>query len=243
MKDDELNLVINPAHLLGMDLNVYWLDKDGFYLGCNQKVLDLFQITEPMVIGKNNKKLIQEDILSPLHAAHIDRSNQYVFTQKQPIFNVRDPVIMKPGGKPAYYTTHRFPLFDKKKNLSGILGFSLEITSDLLVKQSGLFGYTIMAAHSDQQHKYVNEIFSQPNRHKKTSTINLSTQEARCIFYLLKGKSAREIGEILYRSTRTIEGHLESVKQKLDCTTRSELFDRVLNDIELLFFVRSQIIS
>ncbi len=234
--NDDLHLALKPDHLIGMDLNVYWLDNNGFYLGCNKKVLDFFHISEQMVVSKNNSDLVQAGILNQSLATHIDKSNQYVLTKKQPLLNVVDPIVKQYNGKPAQYISHRFPLFDKKKNIVGILGFSMDITDKILITQSGLFGYAIMAAHSDQQHKYVNEFFTGQAYCKKT--MDISIQEARCLYYLLKGKSARETGEILFRSTRTIEGHITSVKQKLNCTTRSELFDRLLNDIELLCFVR-----
>lgn len=235
---NKLELSLDPMQLFEMDLNVYWLDKNGVYLGCNKKVLDSFCIPENMVVGKNNQKLVQSKILHQALASHIDSSNKYILTSNKPLLNVPDPVVIHANGKPTHYITHRFPLFDKHKNISGILGISIDITEKTLITQSGLFGYAIMAAYSDQQHKYINEFLA--HRPKQKSMADISPKEARCLYYLLKGKSAREIGEILHKSTRTIEGHLENAKQKLCCTTRSELFDRILNDIELIYLIRAK---
>ncbi|MCR9192215.1 MAG: helix-turn-helix transcriptional regulator [Gammaproteobacteria bacterium] len=59
--------------------------------------------------------------------------------------------------------------------------------------------------------------------------IILSKKELHCAAGLLSGKSAKEISNDLCRSVRTIETHIDNIKEKLDCTSRSTLISTLLN--------------
>lgn len=51
----------------------------------------------------------------------------------------------------------------------------------------------------------------------------LSAREMECIYYLLHGMTAKEIGLQLELSTRTVESYLESIKIKLGCRNKTQL--------------------
>jgi DNA-binding CsgD family transcriptional regulator len=57
----------------------------------------------------------------------------------------------------------------------------------------------------------------------------LSQREIACAKLLLQGKSARLIGEQLFISPRTVETHLQHIKEKLHCRTKAELISRLLD--------------
>ncbi|WP_244946950.1 response regulator transcription factor [Legionella israelensis] len=58
----------------------------------------------------------------------------------------------------------------------------------------------------------------------------LTNRECECVFLLLRGKSAKEIGVLLSLSKRTIESYIENIKNKMDCTNRAEILVKaVLN--------------
>lgn len=57
--------------------------------------------------------------------------------------------------------------------------------------------------------------------------VDFSPRELTCINYFLKGKTAREIGELTGLSRRTIEHYLENIKSKIGCFSKSELFQRL----------------
>lgn len=67
----------------------------------------------------------------------------------------------------------------------------------------------------------------------------LSKREKECIKWLLRGRSASQIGKIIHLSPRTVEFYLVNIKNKLFCDTKQELFDCLLNwkeYIQAIFF-------
>lgn len=59
---------------------------------------------------------------------------------------------------------------------------------------------------------------------------DLSPREMDCLFYLLRSKSAKEIGKRLKLSPRTVEWHLANIREKLHCTTKAEVIDRAISN-------------
>jgi LuxR family quorum-sensing system transcriptional regulator SolR len=55
-----------------------------------------------------------------------------------------------------------------------------------------------------------------------------SKREMDCIKYLLLGNAAREIGEKLFISVRTVETYIENIKNKLGCNKKSEVITKLL---------------
>lgn len=60
--------------------------------------------------------------------------------------------------------------------------------------------------------------------HKSLSIpIHLSKQQSVCLHYLMKGKSAKEIGLKMHLSNRTVEHYLERIRKQLGCSSNREL--------------------
>lgn len=51
----------------------------------------------------------------------------------------------------------------------------------------------------------------------------LTEREKSCLFWLVKGKSSKDIGNILCLSKRTVENYIANMKSKLSCKKASEL--------------------
>src|SRR5262249_52667245 len=108
-----------------------------------------------------------------------------------------------------YFHVIKIPVFEKNK-LTGLLGiayYSKEKEANPLFKLQSL---------------------SHPLQTKPSL---LSTKERRCLYYLIKGKSAREIALALGLSKRTIEHHLENIKFKMNVTSKSELIEKAMIEI------------
>ncbi len=64
----------------------------------------------------------------------------------------------------------------------------------------------------------------------------LSPRERDCLEFLLQGKTAKETAVILALSSRTVESYFETIKKKLKCCNKGELFSTagILKKLELL---------
>jgi len=58
---------------------------------------------------------------------------------------------------------------------------------------------------------------------KKTYFDNITAMESVCLFYLIRGKTTKEIASIVNRSPKTIDKHVENLKAKLNCYNKSSL--------------------
>jgi DNA-binding CsgD family transcriptional regulator len=59
----------------------------------------------------------------------------------------------------------------------------------------------------------------------------LTLRESECVMGLLAGKSAKVMGRELNISYRTVENHLEKIKQKLNVKTRLELLSKLSSEL------------
>jgi DNA-binding CsgD family transcriptional regulator len=64
----------------------------------------------------------------------------------------------------------------------------------------------------------------------------LTEKQESCLFLMIRGKTAKEIAKILQVSPRTIECHIEAIKSRLDCQTRSEIIGKAI-DNDFLYYI------
>lgn len=57
---------------------------------------------------------------------------------------------------------------------------------------------------------------------------DLTKMESMCLFYIIRGKSNKEIAEILHLSARTIEGKVTEIKYKMQCDCRNQLIEKAV---------------
>ncbi len=57
---------------------------------------------------------------------------------------------------------------------------------------------------------------------------HLTKREYECLTFLVGGCSAKEIAKALHISPRSVEYHLENIKRKLNCHTKSALISKIL---------------
>lgn len=109
--------------------NVYWLDKNGMTLGCNQNVLDMFGLKSLSEFkGLSFKDMAKIGNWTDETAKSFEKDTLEVIHTGISRLNVEEPPIPNSNGKLIYFLTHRVPLFDKQKNVVGIVGISIDIT-------------------------------------------------------------------------------------------------------------------
>lgn len=118
------------------------------------------------------------------------------------------------------------PLYNAENQLVGTFAFSIDATESLLhFCGSVLTSETTQQATSRQPLKQQSYILDNDYHDLK-----LSPKQAECLFYLIRGKTAKEIAIMMgHISPRTVEAHIERIKQKLDCHSKKEVIEKAIH--------------
>ncbi len=106
--------------------NVYWIDRNGVYLGCNDqqaKAAGLKDRTE--IVGKRNQDLPWNYQAGSL-PEDLDRVNREVIESGEPK-TIEEPATLK-GNKKTMFLSSKVPLRNKQGEIIGLLGISIDIT-------------------------------------------------------------------------------------------------------------------
>ena len=114
-------IAIMPGH-------VYWLDRKGVYLGCNdQQAYSAGLKSRKEIVGKINAELPWNYHANTLPEA-LDRINQEVMESGIPRV-LEEPGIL-PDGTKAVFLSNKIPLKDQRGEIIGLVGISVDITEN-----------------------------------------------------------------------------------------------------------------
>lgn len=110
--------------------NVYWLDQDGVYQGCNDNVAKILGLkSRKEIVGLRDQDLLRYGNWTIKQANAFSADTQEVIQTKRPKYNVEEPVVYDQGGHAVYFLTTRIPIFDEEENVIGVVGTSTDITA------------------------------------------------------------------------------------------------------------------
>ncbi len=114
-------------------------------------------------------------------------------------------------------------LFDANKNVLGVCGHSIDITNSKLIDIAPFL-------MENQQGKTIfrKKQFCYTLSDKNDDGL-LSQRQQECLFFLLKGKTAKEIGKLLKLSSRTVESYIDHIKFKFNVSSKAELIDYAIS--------------
>lgn len=119
------------------------------------------------------------------------------------------------------------PRHDNEGNIIGTCGQYIDITqsnifsgiSAITTQNIKTFGKTPTGAWV---YRFEESFFNLEHK------IQLTPRQSEVLFFLLRGRNAREIGALLFLSKRTIEIYVIQLKERLGCTSKSSLIERAL---------------
>ncbi len=101
--------------------NIYWMNKEGVYLGCNDNQAKAIGFSSrDEIIGKRNADIpgfLIPEILDPTNAAIMNSGKTII---------MEEPAIL--NGASATYLSHKVPLFNGSREITGMVGVSIDIT-------------------------------------------------------------------------------------------------------------------
>ncbi len=107
------------------------------------------------------------------------------------------------------------PYFSEDNDVTGVIITAYMLDLNVLVDLNAKLNYLLSFKEN-----IIYEI-SQPYK-----DFNLSKLESTCLFYMIRGLSNREIGNIMHRSARTIENYIDNLKDKLKCNSRRAIVNK-----------------
>src|SRR5476649_1542873 len=106
--------------------NLYWKDTKGRYWGCNNEFAEMIGFSSPEeIIGKTDRDLF-------LYSLGEDKLNQLIIHDQEIMREDSEKTIEEIGvdkkKQIAYYITRKSPLKDKKGQIIGLIGTSINVT-------------------------------------------------------------------------------------------------------------------
>lgn len=117
-------------------------------------------------------------------------------------------------------------VFNKNKDPVGILCHAMPVKNENLTKIAVNLLKINQRKNSTSQIEC--GIFSLTN--EKYNHYRLSKQESFCLFFLVRGNTAKLIAKKMNISFRTVESYLENIKIKLNCKNKSELIAKAIEE-------------
>lgn len=123
--------------------SVYWKDKNGVFLGCNDFVVKMAGLnSQNDIIGKSDYELVWADI-----ADQIRKNDLEIMCSKKS--KELEEVVTLFNGEKILMLTNKAPLFDNDNNVIGIIGVSIDITARKKAEQDKLRAEQASSAKSE----------------------------------------------------------------------------------------------
>lgn len=172
-----------------------------YYTYCNNTFLRYTGISSrEKIIGLKDSELCWAKYAEIYDSFELNTLEGKQFSNFAPIINYKNEEL--------WFVGNKYLRYDDSNNIIGTESTIMEIQEPKLI-ELGQF----LKKH------YFFKSFSVGKRTRYT----LSKREQECLFYILRGKSAKEIGRILNLTPRTIEHYIENIKYKLNCRTKVDL--------------------
>ncbi|CAL7962485.1 Histidine kinase [Gammaproteobacteria bacterium] len=110
--------------------DVYWLDRNCVYLGCNDNTAKFMGLNSKQdIIGKTHEDIGKIAKWTAGHTASWKQDVLEVISTGEPKLNIENKPVLLPDGREVFYLSNLVPLFDNKKNVIGVIGTSIDISN------------------------------------------------------------------------------------------------------------------
>lgn len=206
--------VDTPQNLIS---NVYGLPFSIYFLDSTSCIIDANNIAAQYAGRQTINDIVNHSVNDLWEKSFSDKIIAYnrniILSQKNAFYEENGS---RKDGTPIRVMTFKFPWYHEDK-IIGLFGLSIIMDSidDFACKMSSLFATGLIGTSSLP--KIIPDI--------QYNDVHLSKREIEVLSYLVRGKTAKSIGECLSISKRTVEIHIVNIKCKTNISSKSELID------------------
>jgi DNA-binding CsgD family transcriptional regulator len=118
----------------------------------------------------------------------------------------------------------KVPWLDKDDKVCGIFGITVFLQNNNLSLASNLFSKTGLLGTS-RTHESLKQVLSS----SELEGIYLPRRETECLYFLVRGKSAKEIAKALKIAPKTAEFYIRNMREKLGGISTSDLIEKAID--------------
>lgn len=200
------SIYIENLEKLSPDRNtiLFWKNEHSVYQGLDSKGT---AIAGCKVLGEIDHELPWSELADDLIVADTTARNGE-------LVETLELTKMATGVKVPLYS-RKMPLIDRAGKSHGVVGLSTQIIYTEFIEIVHLLNLSLPRNSNHPVHFFI----------KSSAHAYLTPKESECLFFLLRGKSAKEIAYFLNLSPRTVETHIVHIKNKCNIRTKEDLFD------------------
>lgn len=201
--------------------NLYRLSLPVFFMGHHDVVVDGNDASADLVGAPSTRDLPGRT----LHDFYDQESEILLSTHNSDIMRNKTMQILEEAGSrkdeiPFHYLAFKFPVYDTENKIMGLMGYCIRM-------ETGTFTHIARAISELMSMGLLNTTQPLLNTHL---TIEFSRREKDVLAHLIRGKTAKKIGDYLNLSPRTIESYIENIKVKANCKSKAELIDKFIDE-------------
>lgn len=127
------------------------------------------------------------------------------------------------NGEWRMHYDRKSPLLDYDGKVIGVTCYAIDVT-ECPIMRSALalltMGNNKLGPHVLKQNSYKIQA--------SFDSLGLTSRQSEVLFYMIRGKTAKEISKFLDIRHKTVEKHQEALRLKMDCNTKSELIEKAI---------------
>lgn len=191
---------------------ISWKDINSRYYGFNDVLGEFSGISTSNANGKQ-----YEDVISNIEQADILRQHdQETMTAKATKLFIEGYKLK--NTEISNWLRIETPLYNNVKKMVGVFSLSfpsnkLNFFSILKIINNNLDSFPLMMMLLNNNAKY-----------------RLTNRQNECLCHIIRGRTTKEIAQLLSISPRTVETYLEQIKAELNCYTKSQLINKVWDE-------------
>ncbi len=140
-------------------------------------------------------------------------------------------------GRSHAFLGEKFPIKNKKNEVIGVGWSSIDVSNLNMIN----FGLILAKQNSRYSAKFKKNQFTFIIKDDHPG-IQLTPRQKECLFYILRGKTTKSIAAKLNLSAKTIETHIDNIKTKFKCHSKSALIEKAI-DLGFLNMIPKRLLS